>query len=87
MEQLDSTLQKELRQKGIIRITSIRTDGKCKYIQYMTNWAKHPVGDFFLNYDVCPIEKTKKGYYKQDSFIEIWGVGNGWTILVDSDWI
>lgn len=86
LSDFDSTLQEEIKEKGIIDI-SISNFGGCKEIGYRTNWAVHPVGTFYLSWTPCSSEKTKKRYYKQDSFIEVWGVGEGWLILVDSDWI
>lgn len=81
----DSTLKKEAEKKGIVYFI-ITKSGKCKSIEYGTNWTDLPNGISYLHWSSCPDETNQRGYYNQTNFIETWGVGNGWSILVDSDW-
>lgn len=53
-------------------------------IEFTTSWTNYPLGKLYLAND-CPNDKSKKGNYWKGGFIEIWGLGDGWIIWIDSD--
>lgn len=83
IEQLDLALQEELESKGIISI-DVRWEN-CTYVQYY--YERYSFGMVSISWEACDAEHSKKGVNKQRMLIETWGIGNGWSILVDSDWI
>jgi len=86
---LDKSLSKELKEKGIIRL-SVHKSSNCQEVEYSTNWTEYPIGSLYLTWTSCDSAQTQKGYYKDNfhiNFIEVWGVGNNWLIWIDSDFI
>jgi len=86
---LSKPIAKELDERGIYRIT-VYNDPKCKKVEYTTDWTKYPIGTLYLIWSTCDSEKTSEGYYQDNfnqNFIEVWGVGNNWRIMTDSDFI
>lgn len=89
-QSLSKPIAKELKNKGIYRIT-VNNNSECKEVEYTTNWTEYPIGTLYLTWTTCGNTKqTEKGYYEDnfhDNFIEIWGIGNNWLIWTDSDFI
>jgi hypothetical protein len=86
-ESLPKEVSNELNKKGIFRI-AISKRGECIEVEYGTNWTKYPIGQLYLTWSSCEKIETKKGYYENNSnFIEIWGIGDGWSIWTDCDFI
>lgn len=57
-------------------------------VQYTTSWTTLPLGQMYLTYDPCNDPHSGKGNYWTDgNFIEVWGLGDGWMIVVDNDFI
>ena len=53
-------------------------------MEFITSWTDYPIGQMYLTKD-CSDEKSGKGNYWKDGFIEVWGLGEGWMIWIDSD--
>jgi hypothetical protein len=53
-------------------------------VEFLTSWTDYPIGQLYLTKD-CVDEQSKKGYYSKGGFIEVWGLGDGWIIWIDSD--
>lgn len=70
-----------------LNVRTLVTDNtNCGYhsVEFTTEWTNFPIGQMFLTKD-CPDEKSKKGNYWKNGFIDVWGLGDGWVIWVDSD--
>ena len=55
-------------------------------VEFITTWTDFPIGQMYLTKD-CPDENSREGAYWKGGFIEVWGLGDGWTIWIDSDLI
>ncbi|MFC4815551.1 hypothetical protein [Flavobacterium sp. GCM10023249] len=49
------------------------------------NWTTHATVTFIKS--KCPSIETKKGYHSKNQMIEVWGLGEGWTMMIDYDFI
>ena len=86
-EDLDELKGKKLRRLEIHTFTTSQTNCEQPRIEFITSWTDYPIGQTYLTKD-CSDEKSKKGNYWTDgNFIEVWGLGDGWVLWVDSDFI
>jgi hypothetical protein len=55
--------------------------------EFTTSWCSK--AHLFISKDPCDMEHTKKGYHREtnSSLIEIWGLGDGWVMWIDHDFI
>jgi hypothetical protein len=84
MKKLDKALQTELEQAGI---RDVYIGGTEYYeISFYTNWTSYPIGGTSLHWNSRDYEpKAQKSYHDNlsNSHIDVWGVGNGWFIMID----
>ncbi|AUC16524.1 hypothetical protein BTO06_15805 [Tenacibaculum sp. SZ-18] len=83
---LEQSLSTELIKKGIKFIT-VCNDSDCKKVEYATGWTEYPIGTLNLTWTTCDPKQTEKGFSTEYGFIEVFGIGNNWLIVVDSDFI
>ena len=89
LTQLNSNLKTKLEEFEIYSLTVYKFKN-CNKIEYRTNWTEYPIGSLYLTWNECDNFQTKKGYYLDnfdENFIEVWGVGNNFEIMIDSDFI
>jgi hypothetical protein len=85
VDKLEDELKiKKLRRLEIQTISITQTNCEQPEIEFITSWTEYPIGQMYLTKD-CPGEKSTKGSYWKGGFIEVWGLGNGWVIWIDSD--
>lgn len=54
--------------------------------QFISSWSSKAT--LYFSKDSCDKEQTVKGYYsKKSEMIEVWGLGDGWTMWIDHDFI
>ena len=54
--------------------------------QFTSFWSSKAT--LYFSKDTCNKEQTKKGYHaKSSEMIEVWGLGDGWTMWIDHDFI
>ena len=86
---LSDNLKERLLRQGIIRL-SVHKQDYCSEVVYATDWTEYPIGKLSLKWTTCDSVQTRKGYYLDNfntNFIEAWGVGNNWSIWIDSDYM
>ena len=83
---LEQSLSTELINNRIKFIT-VRNDSECKEVEYATEWTEYPIGTLNLTWTTCDPKQTEKGFFTEYGFIEVYGIGNNWLIVVDSDFI
>ncbi len=87
VEKLEDELKiKKLRGLEIRALSIVKRSCEQPEIEFITSWTDYPIGQMYLTKG-CPDEKSKEGGYWQDGFIEVWGLGEGWAISIDSDFI
>lgn len=80
----DELKTKKLRRLEIHTFSIAQTNCDEPEIEFITSWTDYPIGQMYLTKG-CPDEKSEKGNYWKGGFIEVWGLGDGWVIWVDSD--
>lgn len=87
-QDMSSEIQKKLNDLGIVTIefNNNHCPGK-SHINLSTSWTSK--GSVSLVKDVCDKEQTKKGYHGKaaSGTIDIWGLGDGWLLWIDDDFI
>ena len=71
-------------------ISNIDTDfSKCNNAidyQFTSSWSSQAT--LYFSKNSCDNERTIKGYHaKLSEMIEVWGMGDGWLIWIDYDFI
>tara|TARA_B100000809_G_C15103294_1_gene517754 strand:+ start:325 stop:783 length:459 start_codon:yes stop_codon:yes gene_type:complete len=87
-DELDGELSQKLKEKGVIRLSVVDLADDCKEVEYSLDWTEYPIGSLYLTWSSCDSKQTKKGYYKDNfniNFIEVWGLGDNWSMWIDSD--
>jgi len=86
-EDVDELTNIKLRRLEIESFSISQTKCGKLEIEYKTTWTKYPIGQMYLSKDSCLDDPlTVKGNHSKDSsFIETWGLGDGWVIWIDSD--
>jgi len=80
----DEEKMKKLGSLDVLALTITETNCGEPEIEFITSWTDYPIGQMYLTKD-CSDEKSGKGNYWKSGFIEVWGLGDGWMIWVDSD--
>lgn len=75
---------KKLRRLAIQTFSISQTSCGESKVEFITTWTDYPIGQMYLTKD-CPDNKSRKDNYWKGGFIEVWGLGDGWTIWIDSD--
>jgi hypothetical protein len=83
-EEFDDLTNKQLRRLKIDFVTINNTNCGQLEIEFKTSWTSYPIGQMYLSKD-CNDDKSKKDNYWKGGFIEVWGLGDNWTIWIDSD--
>ena len=42
---------------------------------------------FYFTKNICDKTQTVKGYHLKGGMIEVWGLGDGWLMWIDYDYI
>jgi hypothetical protein len=75
-----------LEELEITNAFSIHTTCNTNGYQFETKWSTKAHLSF-IN-DVCVVEQSARGYHtKKSNMIELWGLGNGWVMMIDHDFI
>lgn len=69
---------------GSFNILSTECDGIVK-VEFVVNWTKNAT--VYFDKDNCEKTMTKKGYHSKAGMIEVWGLGDGWVMWIDYDYI
>jgi len=85
--EFDELTIKQLRRLEIEYIVIHETNCGLLEIEFATSWTDYPIGQTYLSYDCSDEKSTKGNYWSDGNFIEVWGLGDNWTIWVDSDFI
>ncbi len=84
--EIDSKIKAELENLGIDEIYLKHSDCEGKIeVEFLTNWTKK--ASVYFNRNYCETEQTKIGYHSKTTMIEVWGLGNGWIMWIDYDFI
>jgi hypothetical protein len=87
VEKLEDKLKvKKFRRLEVQAFSINQTSCEQPKIEFITSWTHYPIGQMYLTKD-CPGENSKEGKYWKSGFIEVWGLGDGWSIWIDSDFI
>ena len=84
--ELDSILKTELENIGVEDINLKHSEcEKIAEVEFVMNWTKNAT--VYFNKNDCEKEQTKVGYDSKSTMIEVWGLGNGWYMWIDYDFI
>ncbi len=84
--ELDSILKTELENIGVEDINLKHSEcEKIAEVEFVMNWTKNAT--VYFNKNDCEKEQTKVGYHSKSTMIEVWGLGNGWYMWIDYDFI
>ena len=84
--EIDSILQTELENIGVDNINLKYSEcEKITEVEFVMNWTKNAT--VYFNKNDCKKEQTKIGYHSKTTMIEVWGLGNGWCMWIDYDFI
>ena len=87
-DDFDDLTNKKLRRLEIEFVTISKKDCDDFEVEFKTSWTNYPIGQMYLTRTGCNETKAIKGNYWTDTgFIEVWGLGEGWIIWTDSDFI
>jgi hypothetical protein len=85
--ELSKPIKDKLDKLGIINVE--RSYSKCPdttEINLTTNWTTKAT--VYFTKDICDKEQSAKGYHaKTSQMIEVWGLGDGWIMWIDYDFI
>lgn len=84
-KEFDELTNKQLRRLNIQFVEINKTNCRQLEIEFATSWTEYPIGQMYLSKDCLDNKSTKDSYWTDGNFIEVWGLGNNWTIWVDSD--
>jgi CRISPR/Cas system-associated endoribonuclease Cas2 len=85
--ELPDDLQSLLQDLEITDVNLLHTtcDGKTDY-QFESKWSTK--AHLFFIYKSCELEHSATGYHViMSQMIELWGLGNGWVMMIDHDFI
>ena len=80
-------IEEQLKTLKIENIVITKNSCETFEVEYRTSWTKYPIGTMYLTMNVCESTKYPNGSYVNFGFIEVWGLGEGWILWVDSDFI
>ena len=84
--EIDSILQTKLENIGVDNINLQYSEcEKITEVEFVMNWTKNAT--VYFNKNDCNKEQTKIGYHSKTTMIEVWGLGNGWYMWIDYDFI
>lgn len=79
-------IKKELDELEIGTITILNTNcNGIVEVEFIVNWTNKATVYFDKN--TSEKTNTKKGYHSKAGMIEVWGLGNGWMMWIDYDYI
>ena len=68
-----------------VNLNNTQCQGSVDY-QFTSSWSSKAT--LYFSKDTCNKEQTIKGYHANSSeMIEVWGLGDGWTMWIDHDFI
>lgn len=68
-----------------VNLNLTRCDGVVSY-EFRSSWSTKAT--LYFSNDACEKEQTVKGYHSNPSeMIEVWGLGEGWVMWIDHDFI
>ncbi len=68
-----------------VNLSTTRCHGSIDY-QFTASWSSNAT--LYFSKDTCNNEQAIKGYHANSSeMIEVWGLGDGWTMWIDHDFI
>lgn len=82
-EELEKSLADKLLEKEIAYII-VGNNKDCRKVEYEKKWSNN-LGAQHFEWSNCENKKAEKGYYENLGTIEVFGIGNGWLVWVDSD--
>jgi len=81
-----SKFEDGLNDLNIQRINISKTSCKDVFeIEFTTSWSKNATVYFTKN--ECVTEQSNVNYHSKSEMIEVWGLGNGWIMWIDYDFI
>lgn len=86
INEIDSEIKTKLENLGINDINLKYSEcEKITEVELVTNWTKNAT--VYFNKNECDKEQSKIGYHSKSTMIEVWGLGNGWIMWIDYDFI
>ena len=84
--ELSKNIQIILKNLDVVDVNLIvRCQGITEY-QFTTSWSNNAT--VYFTKQSCDKEQVVKGYHaKKSEMIEVWGLGNDWTMWIDYDFI
>jgi len=84
--EIEAEIKEQLDELDIssFNILSTECDGVVK-IEFVVNWTDNAT--IYFDKDNCEKTNTKKGYHSKNTMIEVWGLGDGWVMWIDYDYI
>ncbi|HUP11621.1 MAG TPA: hypothetical protein VM187_05405 [Niastella sp.] len=67
-----------------VNLNTTQCQGLIDY-QFTSSWSTKAT--LYFSKDACNKEQTAKGFHTIDRMIEVWGIGDGWTMWIDHDFI
>ena len=67
-----------------VSITYSRCEGISHY-QFESDWSTK--AHLFFVYSRCEPQQSEPDHYSNQGMIELWGLGNGWIMMIDHDFI
>lgn len=84
--ELDSIIKQKLNNLEINRTNlSYSNCDKILETEFTTLWTNKATVYFVKNN--CDKTQSKKGYHSKSGMIEVWGLGDGWIMWIDYDYI
>ena len=86
INEIDSEIKVKLESLGIEDINLKHSEcERITEVELITNWTKNAT--VCLNKNECDTKQSKIGYHSKTTMIEVWGLGNGWVMWIDYDFI
>lgn len=84
--ELDTESRNEIKnlEIGEIYLSDTECEGKMN-VEFSTNWTTK--ASVYFNQNECDCVQSKIGYHSKTTMIEVWGLGNGWIMWIDYDFI
>jgi hypothetical protein len=86
--ELPDEIQERLNKLDItdVNLNDTNCEGLAEF-EFTTSWCS--AAHLYISKDSCDMEQTKNGYHREtdSSLIEIWGLGDGWYMWIDYDFI
>ncbi|KOP35997.1 hypothetical protein DBB36_19435 [Flavobacterium sp. WLB] len=83
---IDPEIKNDLEKLGIESFTIYKANCKKDIeVEFILNWTKNAT--LYLVKNNCNFDRSKIGYHSKTTMIEVWGLGNGWIMWIDYDFI